>query len=181
MSLEVEHNKKLIQDLHDRVSRLEAPVEIKVKKVDEEAILPTRAHDDDAGWDLYALDEPIKRDRFNPKLMQDILKGGQAYIYRTGISVEIPKGYYLDVRARSSVSNNTSLILSNGAGVVDAGYRGEILVVFRGVAPQTQSLYEKGDRIAQMILTKIPDCKLVEVNELSETERGSGGHGSSGV
>ena len=72
-------------------------------------------------------------------------------------------------------------MLANGAGVVDSGYRGEILVTFRGAAPETQTLYEKGDRIAQMILTKIPRCELVEVNELSETERGSGGHGSSGA
>lgn len=155
-------------------------VQIKVKRLDEEAILPTRAHDDDAGWDLYALDKPLERNKYNPKLIQDVLKGGEAYIYRTGIAVEIPKGYYLDVRARSSISNNSSLHLANGAGVVDAGYRGEILVVFRGVAPQTQTLYKKGDRIAQMILTRIPQCGLVEVEELSDSVRGDGGHGSTG-
>lgn len=134
---------------------------IKIKKVRQEAIIPTKAHATDAGYDLYA-----SSCHYENGLV----------CYGTGIAVEIPQGYVGLVFPRSSIAN-THLALSNSVGVIDSGYRGEIKAKFRKGGTRG---YNVGDRIAQLIIMPYPEVVFEEVEELSESDRGTGGYGSSG-
>jgi len=121
----------------------------------------------DAGADLVATSIDLSRD-------------GQM-VYGTGLAVEIPEGMVGLIFPRSSI-RNTDLSLSNSVGVIDSGYRGEIMVTFnmKWEQPGQKGVYEVGDRIAQLVIIPVPLAKYVEVEELSETQRGTDGHGSTG-
>ena len=144
-------------------------MDVKVKKLVPEAVLPKRAHASDAGFDLVAVSRKVDEDG--------------AIVYGTGLAFEIPEGYVGLVFPRSSIARK-DLVLSNGVGVIDSGYRGEVMAKFRFVDPllkhEAYDWYEVGDRIAQLIVMKLPDVGLVESEELSESERGKGGYGSTG-
>lgn len=140
-------------------------MEVKVKKVRESAIIPTKAHATDAGYDLYA--DSYQLDRF-----------GNA-VYGTGIAMEIPEGHVGLVFPRSSIFKY-SLSLSNSVGVIDSGYRGEIMAKFNRQCTYDVSEYKLGERIAQIIIMPYPSVELVETDELSDSDRGVGGYGSSG-
>lgn len=141
---------------------------IKVKKLVKEAVLPKYAKDGDAAVDLTAISKSEVLDN----------EGGFGYIqYGTGLAFEIPKGFVGLIFPRSSISN-TGLILSNSVGVIDSGYRGEVGARFKYI-PKTKD-YNIGDRIAQMIIMPIPDVQFEEVEELSDSERGEGGFGHTG-
>lgn len=139
-------------------------MELKVKKVDPEAKLPAYAQPFDAGMDLFALEETT-------------ILPGQHLQVKTGVAVEIPQGYAGLIWDKSGIAQKHGL--KTLGGVVDAGYRGEIRV---GVANLSQAPYtfEKGHKIAQMLIQKVENPEIVEVNELSETVRGEGGFGSTG-
>lgn len=150
---------------------------IKVKKIVPEATIPQKAHQSDAGFDLVALDDGT-------------IDADCGFIqYRTGISIEPPNGYHTEIFPRSSISKY-DLILANSIGLVDESYRGEILVRFKyihafhadGISLDDHPIrkYKKGDKIAQLVLRKTEDMNILEVNELSDTKRGTGGFGSSG-
>lgn len=125
--------------------------------------LPTRAHKEDAGFDLYS-----------PK--NAILCGGTARI-KLGVCVEIPKGYVGFIMGRSSLNKKGVVCLT---GVIDSGYTGEIAVVLNSVG--TLARIEKGDRIAQLVVTKLADIDdAVAVDSLEDSERGVGGFGSTGA
>lgn len=134
---------------------------IKIKKVTSTAQLPTKAHATDAGYDLYA--------------SSCHYEDGMLH-YGTGVAVEIPAGYVGLVFPRSSIAN-THLTLSNSVGVIDSGYRGEIKAKFR---KEGLKGYKVGERIAQLIIMPYPEVTFEEVDELSESDRGTGGYGSSG-
>lgn len=141
-------------------------LQVKFKKLHPSAISPCYAKQGDAGMDITATeiisDEPFK------------------IVYGTGIAVEIPEGYVGLVFPRSSI-RNYDITLANSVGVVDSGYRGEIQVTFikrKGVA---SNAYDIGDRICQLMIIPFPGVKFMEVDELSDSERGTGGHGSSGI
>lgn len=143
-------------------------MQVKIKRLKDTAKLPTKAHPTDAGYDLYAEWREIE--------MADGLA-----TYGTGIAVEIPQGYVGLVFPRSSICKK-HLSLSNAVGVIDSGYRGEIMAKFNiikdeGCGPQ---LYNVGDRIAQFIIIPYPEIEFVEVDTLAESDRGEGGYGSSG-
>ena len=156
-------------------------MKVKYKKLVPEAKAPYRKYDDDAGYDLFAVSK-IETDKYVE--------------YGTGIAIEIPKYYVGLVFPRSSVTEK-DLILKNCIGVIDAQYRGEIRCRFARI-PSTEfknlllyescieivwskeNQYEIGDRVAQLIIIPIPTVELVESDELSETERGTDGFGSSG-
>lgn len=145
---------------------------IKVKKTRTDAIIPTKAHDTDIGFDVYALD-----------LGNMIFKGERVnYIeYDTGIAVEPPEGYYIECYARSSITNK-DLILKNSVGIIDPDFRNSIK--FRYYATNgtcDTNIYRKGERIGQLIVRKIVPAVLLEVDTLSNTERGLGGLGSTGA
>jgi dUTP pyrophosphatase len=139
-------------------------MEIKIKKLTENAKIPAYAKQGDAAMDVYATSETI------------VDTPGYGYIeYGTGLAFEIPEGYYMDIRPRSSVSN-TGLILSNSAGILDSGYRGELKLRFKWVKESAK--YNVGDRIGQIMIKPYPVIEWVEVQELNNTERGEGGFGS---
>lgn len=140
-------------------------IEIKFKKLCAEAVMPTKAHQSDAGADLTATSKHWDDEK-------------QCWIYGTGIATEIPEGYVGLVFPRSSI-RKYGLALANSIGVIDSGYRGEIMCSFKptGSCPT----YNVGDKIAQMIIMPYPETNYVEATELSDSERGENGHGSSGV
>ena len=137
---------------------------INVKKVDPKAIIPTKANDSDAGWDLYSI---VSRN----------LAPNQRVSYRTGIAFEIPQGYTGLVWPRSGLSTKSGVDVL--AGVIDSGYRGEVLVCLFNTGQDWVEIKE-GDRIAQILFQEIPDFQLEEVSVLQNSARGEGGFGSSG-
>lgn len=137
---------------------------LRCAKLDPNAKIPTRAHDDDAGFDLYAL-KPTW-----------ILARGSTTV-RTGVGVGIPEGYYGRVASRSGLSVKHHVEV--GAGVIDAGYRGEIVVKLYNHG-DANVLLAAGDRVAQLIVTAIYAGGIQEVTSLDDTERGTGGFGSTG-
>lgn len=138
---------------------------VKIKKLHENAVIPSYAKKGDAGLDLVAT---------------EIISETPTQIsYGTGIAVEIPLGYVGLVFPRSSIKKY-DLELTNSVGVIDSGYRGEIQATFNKVNHQT-TYYNVGDRIAQLIILPYPQIKFVQVDNLSDTERGSGGFGSTGT
>lgn len=139
-------------------------MKVKIKKVTASAVLPTKAHATDAGYDLYASSKEV--DDFGNT------------VYGTGIAVEIPKGYVGLVFPRSSIYKY-ALALSNAVGVIDSGYRGEIMAKFRRTQ-YCENEYQLGERIAQLIIMPYPEIEFEEVDELSDSDRGEGGYGSSG-
>lgn len=140
---------------------------VKFKKLVEEAVKPKFAKLNDAGADLVATS------------LDSSTREGQI-VYGTGLAVEIPEGMMGLVFPRSSVRDR-DLVMSNSVGVIDSGYRGEIMVTFNLKNPWSpDDVYKVGDRIAQLVIIPVPLVKYTEVDELSETERGVNGHGSSG-
>ena len=143
--------------------------EVKIKKLHEKAQLPRYGTEFSAGADLCAcLDAPVT------------LQPGETKLISIGISMEIPEGYAGLVFARSGLATKRNLAPANKVGVIDSDYRGEFFVPLHnhGVVPQT---IEHGERIAQMILTPYLTAKFIEAETLSDTVRGEGGFGSTGV
>jgi dUTP pyrophosphatase len=139
---------------------------IKIKKLHENAVIPSYSKEGDCGLDLTAIS------------VTTVDKVDHGYIeYDTGLAIEIPEGFVGLVYPRSSISN-TGLWLANAVGVVDQNYRGSIKCRFKAI-PNTQ-IYSVGDRIAQLIIQPIPKIEFEVVDELSDTTRGDGGFGSSG-
>lgn len=153
-----------------------ADLQVKIKKLHPDAVIPTYAHETDCGMDLTVVSIGVEE--------RDVK------VYGFGISVEIPEGYAGFIFPRSSISKK-GLILTNCVGVIDSGYRGEIKAKFAGrvfksyggvVRPDLypDNIYAVGDRAAQMVILPYPKVEFVEVDELSDTERGTGGYGSTG-
>jgi dUTP pyrophosphatase len=138
---------------------------VKVKKLDPNAVIPSYSKVGDAGMDLTITKE-IENTSFSVS-------------YGFGIAMEIPKGYVGLVFPRSSVRNQ-ELILSNCVGVIDSGYRGELQATFKKTQGLDSIKYKVGERGAQIIILPYPTIYMTEVPELSDTERGTGGFGSTG-
>ena len=138
-------------------------MKVRIKKLHNNASIPRYAKPGDAGMDLIAVWQKQELDLIT---------------YGTGLSVEIPKGYVGLLFPRSSVYK-TKMFLTNCVGVIDSGYRGEIMMKFEMMDSNT--MYKTGDRIGQIIILPYPQVEFEEVEELSETNRGSGGFGSTGV
>ena len=141
-------------------------MKIQFKKLVPQAQKPKFGKPGDAGADLVATSI-------------DTHRNGQI-VYGTGLAVEIPEGMVGLVFPRSSV-RNYDLVMSNSVGVIDSGYRGEIMVTFNLKDPLPGDIYIIGDRIAQLVIMPVPLVQYTEVDELSETERGTGGHGSTNL
>ena len=141
-------------------------MKIHFKKLVQTAQKPKFGKPGDAGADLVATSVDFSRKN--------------QVVYGTGIAVEIPEGMVGLVFPRSSV-RNYDLSMANSVGVIDSGYRGEIMVTFNILNLHTvENSYQVGDRIAQLVIIPVPLAKYVEVEELSETQRGQQGHGSTG-
>lgn len=137
--------------------------DLRTLKLVPNAILPTRAHPDDAGLDLYAL-EPVA------------LEPGQGGVAATGIAVALPKGHVGLVADRSSLAKRG---LKTAGGVIDAGYRGEIKVVLWNLSDKAQSL-ERGERVGQLLILPVATPAVRAAESLDETIRGARGFGSTG-
>jgi dUTP pyrophosphatase len=142
-------------------------MELRVAKLNDDAVVPTRAHEGDAGLDLYACEAA----HIGP---------GERWAVRTGIGVEIPDGHAGLVLPRSGLAREHGIALVNAPGLIDSGYRGELQVLLLNTDPAEVFRLEPGDRIAQLLIVPIATPQTVEVEALSETLRGRGGFGSSG-
>lgn len=149
-------------------------MKVKIKKLDKDAVMPAKAHPSDAGFDLVATSRKVDEDG--------------NIVYGTGLALEIPEGYVGYVFPRSSISRK-DVMLTNAVGVIDSGYRGEVMAKFKmtegkhhfaGTPYPENEIYAVGDRIAQLIIMPLPDIELEEADSLSDTDRGTGGYGSSG-
>jgi len=140
-------------------------MKIKIKKLKPEARLPEYAHPGDAGMDLFSCDNYV-------------LKPGERRLVATGLAFEIPYGTELQIRPRSGLALKKGISIVNSPGTLDFGYRGELGVILINHGEEDFEV-KKGDKIAQAVLNKIELADIVEVEELSETERGVGGFGSS--
>lgn len=139
-------------------------MEVKVKKLDPSAVMPMKAHASDAGFDLVAISAGFE---------------DGCWVCHTGLAFEIPEGYMGLVFPRSSIVRK-DMSLANAVGVVDSHYRGEVTGRFRLAGILELPKYSAGERFAQMIIMPYPEIEFVEADELSETDRGTGGYGSTG-
>jgi dUTP pyrophosphatase len=169
-------------------------ITVKIKKLHPDAVIPQYAHKGDAGFDLVAVEDVI-------------IEPGETKGIPLGLAFEIPEGYEMQIRPRSGLSLKTKLRQSNCIGTIDAGYRGEVKAMFDNIrnhhtnnlvtkyvegidentfevnhlVKRNSYIIRKGDRIAQGVIQRLPAVDLIEVDELSDSERGAGGFGSSGV
>jgi dUTP pyrophosphatase len=142
-------------------------VTLRFARLSHEAREPTRAHDGDAGYDLYAV-EPAR------------LGPGERASVGTGVAVAIPDGWAGLVLPRSGLAARHGITLPNAPGLIDSGYRGEVRVLLLNTDPREPFEIAPGDRIAQLLLVRHEAPELLEVESLDETVRGGGGFGSSG-
>ena len=145
-------------------------VKVRIKKLIPEAVVPKYAKPGDAGMDLVATSCTFDQDNNN-------------YVYGTGLAMEIPEGYVGLIFPRSS-NRKTNCYMTNHVGVIDSGYRGEVMITYkdRNDHPELgKEPYKIYDRIAQIIIVPYPLIEFKEAEELSQTERGEGGHGSTGA
>ena len=140
---------------------------ILVRRADVEAKLPTKAHEGDAGWDLYSLYDYV----INPH---------ETVKVDTGLNFQLPEGTFGAIYARSGLATKQGLRPANCVGICDAGYRNNYIVPLYNDSDEVQTIH-KHDRIAQLIIQPFIQTELTEVDTLDETERGSGGFGSTGA
>ena len=140
-------------------------IKIKIKKLVPEAVIPSYAKPGDAGMDLVATSTSLD-------------ENGNT-VYGTGIAMEIPEGHVGLIFPRSS-NAKTDLYLTNHVGVIDSGYRGELMFKFRAIRTPFPKEYKVGDKVGQIIIMPYPQVAFIETDELSSTERGEGGFGSTG-
>ncbi len=170
----IEEATRLLNQLKDIEAELgSSSIKVRMKILSPDAIKPTKTNLSDAGWDLYALQDYT-------------IKAGQRRTIKTGISFQIPEGWVGLIWPRSGLSVKRGLDIL--AGVIDAGYRGEIMVclnntnvgmpLFRDDDIDVE--IKKGDRIAQILFQQVPEINMVEVNDLTSSDRGDKGFGSSG-
>lgn len=141
-------------------------VRVRIKRLNENAVIPAYAKSGDAGMDLVA----TSMEEVSPTQVK----------FGTGLAMEIPYGYVGLIFPRSSIFK-AGLSLSNAVGVIDSGYRGEIMAVFNKKFPGSQTTYKVGDRIAQIMIIPYPKVMFAESEDISESERGTGGFGSTGL
>ncbi|MFH2028865.1 MAG: dUTP diphosphatase [Nanoarchaeota archaeon] len=142
-------------------------VAIKIQKIKDNAVIPSYAHEGDAGVDLYSTEE------YN-------LKPGERTLVSTGIKIAIPIGYEAQIRPKSGLALKNGLSIVNTPGTIDAGYRGEIGIILINHSQEEQKI-EKGKKIAQMVIKKVEQAEFEEVAGLDETSRNEGGFGSTGL
>ena len=144
-------------------------MKIRIKKLNENAIIPTYGTSYSAGADLYALLDSATE-----------IEPHQTTLVHTGISVEIPEGYCGLIFARSGLASKRGLAPANKVGVIDADYRGEIMVALHNHSDKVQNI-DQGERIAQLVIVPFLKAEFEESDDLSDTLRGAGGFGSTGT
>jgi dUTP pyrophosphatase len=142
-------------------------IELPIRRLRDDAVLPERAYAGDAGFDLSACERVV-------------LGPGERALAGTGLAIALPAGYAAFVQPRSGLAARNGITIVNSPGLVDAGYRGEIMVVLHNTDREREFVVEPGMRIAQLVVLRLPDVALREVDALPASERGERGHGSSG-
>lgn len=142
-------------------------MDVKFKKLHEDAKIPSYAYDTDAGLDLTAVSFTQEFDKSNKLVL----------VYHTGLAVEIPEGYVGLIFMRSSVSNK-SISLTNAVAVIDSGYRGELLLKYKITTDSLPTIYQPGEKIGQLIIIPYPKINPIEAEELDSSDRNEGGFGS---
>ena len=144
-------------------------MEIKFKKLDPRAVAPVRAYNTDAGFDLTAT-----------RITTEINECGQLIlVYHTDLALEIPEGYMALLVPRSSIFKK-SITLTNSPGVIDAGYRGEVMGKFRTTTDVVPAVFKEGERFAQLLILPVPEVTFTQTSELSTGDRDTNGYGSTG-
>lgn len=138
-----------------------------IKRIHKDAIIPYKAHESDAGFDLCSVEEQL-------------IKSGESGLIPTGIQLELPPQTEAQIRPRSGLALKHSLTVLNSPGTIDAGYRGELKVIMINHGKE-DFIVKKGMRIAQMVIAPVLEVALEEVEELSNSSRDLGGFGSTGV
>ncbi|HYZ92400.1 MAG TPA: dUTP diphosphatase [Actinomycetota bacterium] len=144
-----------------------ATLRLEIKRLDPDLPLPAYQHDDDAGLDLHAA-EAIK------------LAPGERAVVGTGVAVAIPPGYVGLTAPRSGTAARAGLSMVNAPGVIDSGYRGELKLILVNLDPHEALAIERGERVAQLLVVPVSSAQVTEVEELSSTDRGDAGLGSTG-
>lgn len=139
-----------------------------IKRLDEDVELPSYAYEGDAGLDLRSAENVV-------------LKPFERRLVSTGLAIAIPDGYAGFVQPRSGLALREGLSMANTPGLIDAHYRGELKVCAINLDPEREIHITKGERIAQLVIQRVPRVSLMEVDSLDETDRGVGGFGSSGA
>lgn len=140
---------------------------VKIKKLSDEAIIPKYAKKGDAGADLYSIEDTI-------------IKPNERKLIHTGIAIELPENHEAQVRSRSGLALKNGIVVLNSPGTVDEGYRGEVGVILCNLG-QVDFAITKGMKIAQMVIKPVEQARFLEVEQLSDSDRGQGGFGSTGV
>lgn len=143
-------------------------IDLPVARLRDDAVLPSQAYEGDAGLDLAACEHAE-------------LGPGERAVVGTGIAIAVPDGWAGLVLPRSGLAAKHGLTVVNSPGLIDSGYRGEVMVILLNTDERESFVVEPGMRIAQLVLIEAAGVRLVELDELSETERGARGHGSSGL
>lgn len=143
-------------------------VHVPVQQLDPDLPLPAYAHPGDAGADLYAAEDAV-------------IAPGERRLVRTGVAIALPEGFVGLVHPRSGLAAKQGLTVLNAPGTVDAGYRGEILVNLINHDRSNPAKIVKGDRIAQLVVQRVERAHFHGVESLSDSARGAGGHGSTGI
>ena len=142
-------------------------MEVKIKLENGcENFCPKKAHPDDAGYDLYSR-------------IDAVLEPLSGMAIPVGFAMELPSGYEAQIRPRSGLAAKHHITVTNSPGTVDANYRGEVKAILYNLGKEP-FIIQRGDRIAKMVICKLPEIELVETTELSETDRNTNGFGSSG-
>lgn len=142
-------------------------IPVKFKKLDRLATTPRYAHKGDAGFDLFS----VSAKTIHP---------GETVVIKTGIAMQIPRGYEVQIRPRSGLSLNTKIRIANSPGTIDSIYRGEVGVIIENTGNKNLHV-DIGDKIAQGVLKKQPVAQFIEVDELGKSDRGESGYGSTGL
>ena len=146
----------------------DTPIVVPVKRIDPTVELPSYAYEGDAGLDLRSNEDVV-------------LAPLERRLVGTGLAVAIPEGYAGFVQPRSGMALRRGLSMANTPGLIDSHYRGELKVCAVNLDPETPISIERGERIAQLVIQRVPAVSLIEVEDLDETDRGTGGFGSSGA
>lgn len=144
-------------------------IKLPVKRLDPELPLPKYAQVGDAGCDLIAAEEMV------------LSAGGGRALVPTGIAIALPEGYAGFIQPRSGLAAKHGVTCLNTPGLIDSGYRGELKVLLINTDPATPFEIKRGERIAQLVIQKVEQAEFIETEDLSKTERGDGGFGSTGV
>ena len=142
-------------------------MEVKVKKIHEDAKIPAYAHEGDSGMDLYSVEETV-------------LQPNETKLVKTGLQIAVPKGFEAQVRPKSGLAAKFGITVLNTPGTVDSGYRGEVMVILINHGKEEYKI-EKGKKIAQMVIAKVEEAKVEVVENLDDTTRKDGGFGSTGL